>query len=91
MLNRGDQLSLPDKVFDIEFKNLNFHYPKSSTLILRNIELKILSGEFIAVVGTSGSGKSSLLKILLRMYDPTQGQVLLNDIDIRQYSISSYH
>ena len=71
LLNSGKKLDSDLATFDIEFKQASFHYPKSPALILNAINLCIKSGEFIGIVGSSGSGKSSLLKILLRMYDPT--------------------
>jgi|JI6StandDraft_1071083.scaffolds.fasta_scaffold30887_5 ATP-binding cassette subfamily B protein len=91
VLNKGMNIGIELSTFDIEFRAVSFHYPKSPSLILNRINLLIKSGEFIGVVGSSGSGKSSLLKVLLRLYDPTEGELLLNQVNINQYSISSYH
>lgn len=72
----------------IEFKNVSFSYDCKS-YILSNINLKIEKGETIAIVGASGSGKTTLATLIPRLYDPQQGQVLIDDIDIRQFEIQS--
>lgn len=77
--------------FKIEFEHVGFHYSKSETLILNKVDLTIKSGEYVGVVGLSGSGKSSLLKVLLRIYEPTSGRILLNGADIKQFIIEDYH
>lgn len=83
VLNHGRSLDPHLSEFDIELRSVSFHYSKSPTLILKDVNLYIRSGEFIGIIGSSGSGKSSLLKTLLRMYDPTGGQLLLNNTDIK--------
>jgi ATP-binding cassette subfamily B protein len=70
----------------IEFRNLCFSYKNNNTII-KNFNLLIQSGERVGIVGESGSGKSTLLLLLLRFYDPTSGQILLDDEDIRNYKI----
>lgn len=75
---------------DIELKNVSFSYEGSDKEVLHNISLKIKKGEHIALVGHNGSGKTTLVKLLLRLYDPTNGNILLNDMNIKDYRLSSY-
>lgn len=73
-----------------EFKNVSFKYPASDTLALENISLTINSCERLAVVGMNGSGKTTLIKLLCRLYEPTEGVITLNGIDIREYDYEEY-
>lgn len=73
----------------IEFKNVSFRYPNSEQYVLRNISFKIKSGQKIGIVGHNGAGKSTLIKLLLRLYDPTEGEILLNNINYREYDLNS--
>lgn len=75
----------------IEFRNVSFCYPGSETYVLRGINLKIKPGERIALVGLNGAGKTTLIKLLTRLYDPTEGQVLLDGVDLREYDLPSLH
>lgn len=68
----------------ITIENLSFKYPTSNSLVLNRINLEISYGQNLALIGENGAGKSTLVKLLLRMYDPTEGRILLNDIDIKQ-------
>lgn len=79
---------LKDNELEIEFKNVSFKY--ENIFILKNISFKVLSGETALIMGPSGSGKSTLLKLLLRYYDPTEGQILINGRDIKNFSLDSY-
>ncbi len=74
----------------IEFRNVSFKYPGSDNLVLENINLTISKGEKIAIVGENGSGKTTLIKLLCRLYQPTQGTILLNGKDIKSYPFSEY-
>ena len=69
----------------IEFRNVSFAYPGSSQMILKNINLTIRPGETIAVMGATGCGKSSLISLIPRFYDATEGAVLVDDVDVRDY------
>ena len=69
----------------IEFRNVSFKYPSTETLVLRNINLHIRPGECIALVGLNGAGKTTLIKLLTRLYDPTEGQVLIDGVDLRDF------
>lgn len=86
-------LSLQDKGeqdYVIEFRDVSFRYPDSNTYALEKINLRFRLGEKIAVVGENGSGKTTMIKLLCRLYDPTEGEILLNGIDIRQYRYEEY-
>lgn len=75
---------------DITFNNVDFRYPGTTgSLVLNNINLEIKHGETIAILGATGSGKSSLINLLPRFYDPTTGSILINDIDIKEYDLIS--
>ncbi len=75
----------------IEFRNVCFRYPGSEKMVLQNINLFIPSGESIALVGLNGAGKTTLIKLLTRLYDPTEGQILLDGVDLREYDLKSLH
>ena len=74
-----------DRDYEVEFCNVSFRYPGSETYALRNVSMKFKIGGRLAVVGRNGSGKTTFIKLLCRLYDPTEGQILLNGIDIRKY------
>jgi len=74
----------------ITLENVSFHYGDTDNLVLKNINISIKPGEKIALVGHNGAGKSTLVKLLMRMYDPINGNILLNGIDIKKYKLSSY-
>ena len=76
--------------FDIVFENVSFIYPNSNTYVLKDISFSIKSGQKVALIGLNGTGKSTLIKLLLRFYDPICGRILLNGIDIREYDLTSY-
>ena len=82
------ELDLSD-TFEIAFYDVSFRYPGSEDYALRHINITIRSGEKLAVVGRNGSGKTTFIKLLCRFYDVTEGQILINGIDIRQYSKES--
>lgn len=82
------ELDLSDK-FEIEFKNVSFKYPNTESYALQNINLKIKNGEHLAVVGRNGSGKTTFIKLMCRLYDVTDGEILINDINIKEYSKES--
>jgi ATP-binding cassette subfamily C protein LapB len=69
----------------IEFRNVSFRYPGASTDALRNISFSIAAGERVGVVGRIGSGKTTLGRLLVRLYEPDEGQILIDGIDVRQY------
>ncbi len=79
-----------DNEYEFEFRHVYFKYPGTEELILKDINLKWRIGEKMALVGRNGSGKSTLVKLLCRLYDPTEGVITLNGIDIKKYSIKEY-
>ena len=79
-----------DNEYYIEFRNVSFKYPRTENYVLRNVNLKFKVGEKLAVVGMNGSGKTTFIKLLCRLYDPTEGEILLNNVDIRKYDYKEY-
>lgn len=79
-----------DNEYEIEFRNVSFHYPGSEKWVLKDFSLKFKIGGRIAVVGMNGSGKTTMIKLLCRLYDPAEGEILLNGIDIRKYDYQEY-
>lgn len=74
----------------IEFSNVSFRYPRAEKYVLRDINLTIKSGEHLSIVGLNGAGKTTLVKLLCRLYDVTDGAILIDGIDIREYSEEEY-
>ena len=79
-----------DRKYQVEFRNVSFKYPGSDNWALRNVNMKFEIGKRLAVVGMNGSGKTTFIKLLCRLYDPTEGEILLNGIDIRKYNYREY-
>ncbi len=79
-----------DNDYEIEFHNVSFKYPNSDIYVLKNINLKFEIGQRMAVVGMNGSGKTTMIKLLCRLYDPTEGEITLNGIDIKKYDYDEY-
>lgn len=79
-----------DNQYELEFRNVSFSYPDSDELILKNVNLKLFVGSKLAIVGKNGAGKSTFIKLLCRLYDPTEGEILLNGIDIKKYDYDEY-
>jgi ATP-binding cassette subfamily B protein len=73
----------------IEFRNVSFAYPGNPRPVLRGINLKIEPHERIALVGENGQGKTTMAKLLTRLYDPTEGEILLDGVDLRDYDLDS--
>ena len=79
-----------DKKYEIEFRNVSFKYPGQDTYALRDVSLAFRVGQRLAVVGMNGSGKTTFIKLLCRLHDPTEGEILLNGINIRKYDYREY-
>lgn len=91
MTKTGDKhIDLSADKYEIEFKNVSFKYPSSDDLVLDKINLAITSGERLAVVGMNGAGKTTMIKLLCRMYDPTDGVITLNGTNIKEYDYNEY-
>lgn len=78
----------PNGRFDIKMKNVNFNY-ENSNFLLKNINLEISQGEKVAIVGENGVGKSTLVKLLMRFYDVSGGEILINNVNIKEYNLES--
>ncbi len=79
-----------DRNYEVEFKDVSFKYPNTQQWVLRHVNMKFKIGSRLAVVGENGSGKTTFIKLLCRLYDPTEGEILLNGIDIRKYKYNDY-
>lgn len=79
-----------DNEYEVEFCNVSFRYPGREEYALRNFSLKLRIGERMAVVGKNGSGKTTMIKLLCRLYEPTEGVIYLNGVDIRKYDYCEY-
>lgn len=78
-----------EKFESIEFKNVSFKYPSADKNSLNNLSFKITKGETVAVVGVNGAGKSTLVKLLLRFHDASEGEVLYNGVNVKEYDVES--
>ncbi|MCL1986628.1 MAG: ABC transporter ATP-binding protein/permease [Firmicutes bacterium] len=76
--------------YDLEFHNVSFKYPENENFAIRNLNFKIATGRRLAVVGMNGSGKTTMIKLLCRLYEPTEGKITLNGVDISEYDYKDY-
>lgn len=92
VLPHGDRCikSTADGRHELEFRDVSFRYPGSENWVLRHVNLKLAADERLAVVGVNGSGKTTMIKLLCRLYDPVEGQILLDGVDIREYDYEAY-
>jgi ATP-binding cassette subfamily B protein len=74
-----------------EFRNVSFRYPGTSRLVLDGLDLHLRAGERIALIGENGEGKTTLVKLMTRLYDPVEGQVLLDGVDLREYNLEDLY
>lgn len=79
-----------DTEYYVEFRDVSFRYPGSESYALRHINFKFKIGEKLAIVGKNGSGKTTFIKLLCRLYDPTEGEILLNGVNIQKYDYDEY-
>ena len=79
-----------DRQYEVEFRNVSFRYPGRVDWALKNVSMKFKVGKRLAIVGENGSGKTTFIKLLCRLYDPQEGEILLNGIDIRKYNYQDY-
>lgn len=79
-----------DNEYYVEFRNVSFRYPNTKAYALSNVSLKFRIGEKLAIVGMNGSGKTTFIKLLCRLYDPTEGEILLNGVNIQKYDYDEY-
>lgn len=88
-LEKGDR-KVTGETHTIEFSHVSFKYPRSEQYVLKDINLKISSGEHLSVVGLNGAGKTTFIKLLCRLYDVTEGAILIDGVNIRDYSEEEY-
>lgn len=81
---------LPDKPAEIELRNVSFGYNEKDGYILHNISMKINPYNKIAIVGYNGAGKTTLIKLIMRLYDPDEGEILLDGVNIKEYDLEKY-
>lgn len=82
---------VPNRAPKIEFRKVSFSYPKSSEKVLDNLSFVIEAGNRVALIGENGAGKTTIIKLLARFYDVQEGQILINDIDIREIDLTTYY
>lgn len=80
-----------EKTGEVEFKNVSFKYPDASDYVLQNISFKANKGETVAIIGSTGCGKSTLINLIPRFYDATDGEVLVDGVNVKQYKLDSLH
>lgn len=83
-------LTFEGKIETLRFENVSFNYPKSKNIVLNNISFEIKKGEKISIVGLNGAGKSTIVKLLCRLYQPTSGTIYINGHNIYEYEFTSY-
>lgn len=89
--DNADAIDTPDKIIEgIRFENVGFQYPGTDIWAVRRVSFLLLAGEKLALVGENGAGKTTLVKLLARMYDPVEGRISIDGIDIRKFKIESY-
>lgn len=90
--NEKEKNGLPveNEKIDIEFQNVSFKYPKTEAFVLKDISIKIRHGKRLAIVGKNGSGKTTFIKLLCRLYDVTEGNILLNGKNIKEYDYEEF-
>jgi ATP-binding cassette subfamily B protein len=74
-----------------EFRNVSFHYPGNDRLILEGFNFHLRPGERVALIGENGQGKTTIVKLITRLYDPTEGEILLDGVDLREYSLEDLY
>jgi len=89
IIDRPGAIDIDVAVGEVRFENVSFDYPASDRTALRNIDLVVPAGETIAIVGATGSGKTTLVTLLTRLYDPTTGRVTLDGHDLRDLTVNS--
>ncbi|MCD7731355.1 MAG: ABC transporter ATP-binding protein/permease [Oscillospiraceae bacterium] len=88
-IEKGDK-QVSEKPHTIEFRNVSFTYPNTDVKALDNVSITLKQGEHLSVVGLNGAGKTTFVKLLCRLYDPTDGEILLDGINIKEYDYNEY-
>ena len=90
--SKPDGLCVPSPIQrGFEFRNVSFAYPGTNRPVLRNFNFTLSPGERVALIGENGQGKTTIVKLITRLYDPTEGQILLDGVDLRDYDLTSLH
>jgi ATP-binding cassette subfamily B protein len=90
--SRPNALPAPRAIRDgFEFRKVGFHYPGSERLVINSLDFRIAPGERVALVGENGQGKTTFVKLMARLYEPTSGQILLDGVDLRDYQVDDLH
>ena len=89
-LEKKDAIPFEEEIETIEFRNVSFTYPRTTSKILDNVSFKINKGEKISVVGLNGAGKTTIVKLICRLYKINEGEILVNGVNIDHYNYSSY-
>lgn len=77
--------------YTLEFKNVSFKYPNSERYIFQNLSFKVQAGQRLAIVGINGAGKTTLVKLMTRLYEPTEGEILLDGVNVKQFDRQLYY
>ncbi len=88
---KDGEISKSEALGTVEFRNVTFKYPDAEEPVLEDISFKVKKGETVAFIGSTGSGKSTLINLIPRFYDVTSGQVLVDGIDVKAYTLESLH
>jgi ATP-binding cassette subfamily B protein len=88
VLNNGTEKL--EQIFKVEFKDINFKYPNSDDYVLKNINFKLNAGMSLGIFGKTGAGKSSLVQLLCRLYEPSEGEIFINDISYKKIELNAY-
>ncbi len=90
--DKGAQLKNSlEETYEFELRNVTYRYPEAKEDTIKNLSLKIKAGEKLALVGLNGAGKTTLVKLLCGLYDPTEGEVLLNGVDVKEFNRNEYY
>ncbi len=88
---KDGKLDKKEEIGTIEFKNVSFKYPDADEYLLKDINLKVNKGETVAFIGSTGSGKSTLINLIPRFYDVTDGEILVDGINVKDYKLNTLH
>jgi ABC-type multidrug transport system, ATPase and permease components len=90
VLKKGSKPVPEEAEYRFEFRDVSFRYPNTEAFVLKNLNMVLEANRRVAVVGPNGSGKTTMIKLLCRLYDPTEGEILLNGVNIQEYDMTAY-